>query len=233
MNDLFHTGMPWESPELTSKNRLPMRSPLFPFPTAQAAFADASGGPHRRAGNPGGLPATPWALSLDGRWRFALAPDPQTLPEGWVRGDYDDSSWDTITVPGSWSLQGHDKPHYTNVVMPFGNVPPSAPAANPTGLLPRSFRPAGRVGGTARRTPRGQRRELPGRVRERSGGRLLQGRAASGRIRPHAVPSSGGKSAGAHGDPLFRLKLRGGPGTSGGSADSIGASPSILPRLPI
>ncbi|MFA6504869.1 MAG: glycoside hydrolase family 2 TIM barrel-domain containing protein [Treponemataceae bacterium] len=134
MNDLFHSGKAWESPETTSKNRLPMRSPLYPFPTADAALRDALDGPRSRAQG-GGLPTpTPWVLSLDGRWRFNLAPNPETLPPGWERPDFNDAAWGEISVPGSWSLQGYDKPHYTNVVMPFGNVPPAAPATNPTGL---------------------------------------------------------------------------------------------------
>ena len=49
--------------------------------------------------------------------------------------DFDDSGWGSIRVPGTWTLQGYDKPHYTNVIMPFGNVPPSVPSShNPTGL---------------------------------------------------------------------------------------------------
>jgi beta-galactosidase len=145
--DLFHSGKPWETPELTNENRLPMRSPLYPFPSAEAARSDAAAGPRGRAAQPGGMPASPWVLSLDGTWRFALAPAPEAAPAGWEGRDYDDSSWNGISVPGSWSLQGYDKPHYTNVVMPFGNVPPSAPAANPTGLHRARFvLPAGWTG---------------------------------------------------------------------------------------
>lgn len=138
MSDQPRPSAPWESPELTSKNRLPMRSPLFPFPTAEGARADASAGPRGRglSGLPGG---NPWVLSLDGRWTFALASSPDATPESWEKLDFDDSAWDGVSVPGSWSLQGHDKPHYTNVVMPFGNVPPAPPASNPTGLYRRRF----------------------------------------------------------------------------------------------
>ena len=42
-------------------------------------------------------------------------------------------------MPGSWSLQGFDKPHYTNVVMPFEGAPPASPAENPTGLYRLAF----------------------------------------------------------------------------------------------
>ncbi|HCM26565.1 MAG TPA: glycoside hydrolase family 2 [Treponema sp.] len=145
MIDHFHSGKPWESPELVSRNRLPMRSPLFPFPDAGAALRDALAGPRGRSKNPGGLPAgTPWVLTLDGDWRFSLASCPEAVPPHWNGEDFDDSAWSSIRIPGSWSLQGHDKPHYTNVVMPFGNTPPSSPATNPTGLHRTTFElPAG------------------------------------------------------------------------------------------
>jgi beta-galactosidase len=36
-------------------------------------------------------------------------------------------------------MQGFDRPHYTNVQMPFSNRPPSVPEANPTGIYRRRF----------------------------------------------------------------------------------------------
>jgi len=136
--DLFHSRPAWESPEMSGEGRLPMRSPLVPWPAADAARAAAAAG-HRGTG-----PASPWFLNLDGSWRFALAKNPGDVPRGgaacFASLQFDDSHWGEIRVPGTWTLQGHDKPHYTNVVMPFGNVPPSAPAAhNPTGLYRVSF----------------------------------------------------------------------------------------------
>jgi beta-galactosidase len=137
--DLFNSGRPWESPELCGEGRLPMRSPLEPFASSAAALEAARAGPRLRVEG-----ANPWSLSLDGTWRFALAENPDAVsraPAGaaaeYAFADplFDDSSWAGLRVPGSWSLQGYDKPHYTNVIMPFGNVPPSAPASsNPTGL---------------------------------------------------------------------------------------------------
>ncbi len=144
MRDIRYSGKPWETPELTSRNRLAMHSPLFPFPSAEAALRDAVAGPRGRVNNPGGIPSNnPWVISLDGSWDFYLAPNPETLPEGWTLdsgeiGGKDSDHWATIQVPTSWSLQGFDKPHYTNVIMPFGNVPPAAPAQNPTGLYRRT-----------------------------------------------------------------------------------------------
>ena len=99
-------------------------------------------------------------------WKFRIIPNPgEDLPasgdsyivgsrreesselSGWVNPGFDAASWHTITVPGTWSRQGgdsryencFDKPHYTNVQMPFQAVPPRVPADNPTGLYRRSF----------------------------------------------------------------------------------------------
>ena len=73
-------------------------------------------------------------LVLDGDWRFQLLHRP-TDPVGSAASD-----WGTIAVPGCWTMQDTwDKPHYTNVRMPFPNRPPEVPAENPTGIYEREF----------------------------------------------------------------------------------------------
>ncbi len=148
--DLFHSGKPWESPERCGEGRLPMRSPLMPFASAAAALDAVVAGP--QGALPGaGEAANRWKLGLDGAWRFALTANPEAVPRGvggapgFADPAFDDAGWADLRVPGSWTLQGYDKPHYTNVIMPFGNVPPSAPAEhNPTGLYRVRFQlPAG------------------------------------------------------------------------------------------
>jgi beta-galactosidase len=140
----------WENPEIQGINRLPMRSPLLPFPSPEAAIINTLAGPEYR--NP---QADPYNLSLDGTWSFKLLHNPQddsgprgAAPEAspeWTRPGYDISQWHTIQVPGTWTLQGSkdseffDKPHYTNVQMPFDKIPPQAPEYNPTGLYRRGF----------------------------------------------------------------------------------------------
>lgn len=128
-------SLPWENPGMLSCNRLPMRGPEFPFQDAETAIKDAALGPEAR--DAGGLPVlSTWVMSLDGSWDFLLADSPESAQ---LLVSHQEG-WSTIQVPGSWSLQGHDHPHYTNVVMPFGNVPPSSPAHNPTGLYRRQIR---------------------------------------------------------------------------------------------
>jgi beta-galactosidase len=119
----------WEQPECFALNRLPMRVPLCSYPSADAA----------RAGE-----TSPWRISLDGTWRFRLVDSPRAVPDDFAAVDHDDSKWDDVRVPGTWVRQGYDRPHYTNVVMPFQCEPPSTPEHNPTGLYRRSFSlPAG------------------------------------------------------------------------------------------
>lgn len=118
--------VPWENPELTSLNKLPPRATFTSFPAARAART------RDRA-------KSAWWRSLDGEWRFRLAPDPRTAAR-WLAGDATGAPAETgISVPGSWDLQGHGQPHYTNVQMPFPNEPPHVPAANPTGIYRRRF----------------------------------------------------------------------------------------------
>ncbi|KAL2271378.1 hypothetical protein VTJ83DRAFT_749 [Remersonia thermophila] len=76
------------------------------------------------------------ALLLNGRWRFHYAPTPLQAPDP---SSPLDSSWTSIAVPGHWQLQGHGRPHYTNVQYPFPVCPPHVPTENPTGTYRRTF----------------------------------------------------------------------------------------------
>ncbi|MDJ0865199.1 MAG: glycoside hydrolase family 2 TIM barrel-domain containing protein [Myxococcota bacterium] len=126
MDPLSSTFRSWEQPECTGLNRLPARSPLVPFPDAERA---------RR----GEREDSPWFRPLDGRWRFRLVERPEAAPAEFVAPDLDDGDWDEIEVPGNWTTQGWDRPHYTNVVMPFDCEPPRVPDDNPTGLYRTRF----------------------------------------------------------------------------------------------
>ncbi|MEI7742719.1 MAG: glycoside hydrolase family 2 TIM barrel-domain containing protein [Chloroflexota bacterium] len=70
-------------------------------------------------------------LPLDGTWRFQLLHSPDDAPG---------EMWGAAIVPGCWTMQDtFDRPHYTNVRMPFPNRPPEVPAENPTGVYERAF----------------------------------------------------------------------------------------------
>ena len=109
-------------PALTGLNKLPGRSDHRICPDAASALR----------GDP-----SPWEQSLDGDWDFVLAPDPATAEE-LVQSPA--VEWQTIRVPGHPEMQGHGKPHYTNIVMPFPEEPPHLPSVNPTGVYRRRVR---------------------------------------------------------------------------------------------
>lgn len=116
----------WRDPEAVGVGRLPARSPLIPFPDTTAARAA------ERA-------QSPWFASLDGLWRFALCDRPESVPAAFPSPGFDDAGWREVAVPGNWTLQGFDRPHYTNVQMPIPGNAPDVPDENPTGLYRRTF----------------------------------------------------------------------------------------------
>ena len=89
-------------------------------------------------------------ISLNGKWRFQWSADPGKRPADFYKNDFNTDTWDTITVPGAWQLQGYGKPIYSNVNYPFQKDAPrvtSEPPAeyysyghrNPTGSYVTTF----------------------------------------------------------------------------------------------
>jgi len=69
-------------------------------------------------------------IELDGTWSFALVPH---------EGALDDAQWGEVQAPSLWTMsRPDDRPHYTNVPMPFDEVPPVIPATNPIGVYRRT-----------------------------------------------------------------------------------------------
>lgn len=118
----------WEKPLATSINRMRSRSTLFPFAT------------ERQAKKPSFEPFDcPQVLNLNGDWKFRYHNRPEEVEERCTADGFNDSKWDDIAVPGNWTVQGYDKPHYTNVQMPWPHQPPFVPEENPTGVFRRTF----------------------------------------------------------------------------------------------
>lgn len=94
----------WDNPDVIARNKAAPHVSLNPFGDVDTALKD-EGGTHTRL--------------LNGAWRFRWFPNPHAVPEEFHAVEYDDSGWDTLTVPSNWQVQGFGKPMYTNVQYPF------------------------------------------------------------------------------------------------------------------
>ena len=80
--------------------------------------------------------------SLDGDWKFSLAPTPEDVPFNFEAEDFADVDWDTIKVPSNFQTEGYGYPVYTNIPYPWAGpwTPPQVPDdVNWTGLYRREF----------------------------------------------------------------------------------------------
>lgn len=88
------------------------------------------------------------SIPLDGRWQFRYSPSPRSTTDDFTDPDFDDTTWDSIKVPGSWQIEGlrdgageillsgqwrYGAPAYTNHPYPFPLDVPHVPEENPTG----------------------------------------------------------------------------------------------------
>ena len=113
---------PWENPECTGINRLPGRASLIPFQDEGTALTRDRSRSRR-------------FQLLNGTWEFLYLSRPEAVREDFVKPDGGGGvEWTAIEVPGNWTVQGFDRPHYTNVQMPFDDEPPTVPEENPTGV---------------------------------------------------------------------------------------------------
>jgi len=118
----------WENPAVFTINAERPHADLMPFPDAESALT-------------GDRQASPWRLSLNGRWKFHWSPCPAQRPIPFSDPAFDVTGWDDLDVPSNWQLKGYDPPIYTNVRYPFDHPnPPHVPQDdNPVGSYRRIF----------------------------------------------------------------------------------------------
>src|SRR5690606_21276607 len=93
----------WENEQVNARNRLPARSSLIPFASIDEALTSY----------PIFLPPFLQRLQLlDGDWRFQWVPRPEERPSNFPEQQFDDSAWDTISVPSNWEMHGYGTPIY-------------------------------------------------------------------------------------------------------------------------
>ncbi|MBK8433335.1 MAG: hypothetical protein IPL28_19475 [Chloroflexi bacterium] len=107
----------WQNPQIVGRNKLAAHAPLV---------------------------GTAEKLSLNGDWQFKLVPKPLLTGEFTAANfhcpDFDTADWASLPVPSNWTMQGYDKPIYTNHKMPIPTNPPFVPEEdNPTGLYRRTM----------------------------------------------------------------------------------------------
>lgn len=82
--------------------------------------------------------ASEWYQSLAGTWKFFHVEKPASRNNIFFQDTYDVSGWKDIAVPGSWQVQGYDRPIYTNVTYPWAGSDNISPPA-----VPKNFNPVG------------------------------------------------------------------------------------------
>lgn len=117
----------WENPGVFAEGRLAPRATAYPYATIEQALEN----------NPA---ASPYVLSLNGKWKFNFSPNPSVSPADFYKPGYDVTGWDEITVPSNWEMQGYGVPIYTNIIYPFPREWPKVPHDdNPVGSYKRTF----------------------------------------------------------------------------------------------
>lgn len=112
----------WQSdPEITGVNKLPQHAAFMPYGSLEEA---------KRCERY----ASSCCKLLNGKWRFKLYKNYAYKPTDFAQPHYDSHNWDTIQVPGSWTMQGYDRNQYCNVRYPWEGsediCPPNAPTKN-------------------------------------------------------------------------------------------------------
>ena len=116
-----------ENPAVIERNKEAPHCSFFPFDNEKDALKNDPN-------------VSGYYISLNGTWKFNWVRRPNERPAGFQRDDYDVNSWDNITVPGSWELQGFGTPIYTDEEYPFPPNPPYIPHDfNPVGSFKRTF----------------------------------------------------------------------------------------------
>ena len=116
----------WQRLDILSRNREEPHTSFVPFPTTESATLGQR------------LLSSRYKL-LNGNWKFSYAERPSGAPPNFHTDHFDTSSWQNITVPGNWQMQGHGKPNYSNVRYPYPVDPPHVPSDNSVGCYRRNF----------------------------------------------------------------------------------------------
>lgn len=116
----------WQAnPEVVGVNKLPNHTDFMPYDD----FEEAKSCKRYKSS---------LCKLLNGKWKFKLFENYALRPTDFAQTHFDSRDWDSIFVPGSWTMQGYDQNQYCNFSYPWeGNedvCPPNAPTKhNPVG----------------------------------------------------------------------------------------------------
>jgi beta-galactosidase len=116
-----------ENPQMIGLNQEEGHVPLLPYSNLDKAF------PREKAQSSG-------YLSLDGKWKFHYAINPDGINKDFFKSGFSEKGMDEITVPGMWQMQGWGEKIFRNVSQPFKADPPKIPRDyNPVGSYRKTF----------------------------------------------------------------------------------------------
>lgn len=111
----------WQDPLVNQVNRAPMHTNYFAYENAEKAAV----GQRTYSEN---------FMSINGTWKFNLAPTPNDRPANFFAENFNDSQWDNMNVPGLFELSGYGNPIYVNTGYAWRNQfksnPPEVPLQN-------------------------------------------------------------------------------------------------------
>jgi len=119
----------WKDVQTVAVNREKPRSAFMSYADRQTALM-------------GRYEKSPYYSLLNGTWKFYFVNSYKDLPDNITDPSVSTSSWQDITVPGNWEVQGFGTAIYTNhgyEFKPRNPQPPLLPDATPVGIYRRDF----------------------------------------------------------------------------------------------
>ena len=124
----------WQDIQVVAVNKVKPRSSFMSYADRETALTSR-------------FEKSPYYSLLNGTWKFFFVDSYKDLPQNITDPSVNTSSWDDITVPGNWEVQGHGVAIYTNhgyEFKPKNPQPPLLPETNPVGVYRRDIEiPAG------------------------------------------------------------------------------------------
>ena len=120
----------WENPYIIKENKEDGHNTAMPYNSVKDALEGV---------------AAPTKFSLAGTWKFYWQLGVDEMRTDYYAENYDDSSWDDITVPSLWQLKGYGKPIYLCSSLPSalssvkGEIPKINHNLNEIGVYRRNF----------------------------------------------------------------------------------------------